>query len=90
MRKGNFYPKGVTAIDQAFQFVFQTEGPAQDIQINEGGNIFYNADSLKKGTEIGNMLFVEQKGLSIYDEIFNELNLAKEQNNHILGIVVLM
>ncbi len=33
MRKGNFYPKGVTAIDQAFQFVFQTEGPAQDIQI---------------------------------------------------------
>lgn len=77
-------------VDVKILNMLKQELSAQDIQINEGGNIFYNADSLKKGTEIGNMLFVEQKGLSIYDEIFNELNLAKEQNNHILGIVVLM
>lgn len=57
----------------------------QEVQISEGGNIFYDAESLKQGTEIGNMLFVEQKGQSIYDEISNELNLAKEQNNNILG-----
>lgn len=70
--------------------MLKQELSAQDIQINEGGNIFYDAESLKKGTEIGNMIFVEQKGLSIYDEIFNELNLAKEQNNHILGVVILI
>ncbi|TGY90898.1 hypothetical protein E5329_23705 [Petralouisia muris] len=62
----------------------------QNIQVKEGGNIFYDAESLKQGTEIGNMLFVEQIGRSIYDEISNELNLAKEQNNYILGVAVLM
>lgn len=44
---------------------------------------------MKQGTEIGNILFVEQVGLSIYDEVFNELNLAKEQCTTILGAVVL-
>lgn len=61
---------------------------AQNIQVKEGGNIFYDADSLKRGTEIGNILFVEQKNVSIYDEISNELNLAKEQKNNILGVIV--
>lgn len=60
----------------------------QNIQVKEGGNIFYDADSLKRGTEIGNILFVEQKNVSIYDEISNELNLAKEQKNNILGVIV--
>lgn len=62
---------------------------AQKIQVVEGGSIFYDAESLKQGTEIGYMLFVEQIGQSIYDEISNELNLAKEQKNNILGVVVL-
>lgn len=61
---------------------------AQNVQVTEGGDIFYDADSLKRGTDIGNILFIEQVGLSIYDEIFNELNLAKEQKNCILGVVV--
>lgn len=63
---------------------------SQSVQVKEGGNIFYDAESLKQGTEIGNMLFVEQIGQSIYDEIANELNLAKEQNNYILGVAVLV
>lgn len=63
---------------------------SQNIQVKEGENIFYDANSLKRGTEIGNMLFIEQKGQSIYDEIYNEVNLAKEQNNVILGMVVLV
>ncbi|MCI8483878.1 MAG: hypothetical protein HFH41_06015 [Lachnospiraceae bacterium] len=61
---------------------------AQGVQIQEGGNIFYDAESLKQGTAIGNLLFVEQIGQSIYDEISNELNLAREQKSNILGIVV--
>ena len=62
----------------------------QGVKVKEGGNIFYDAESLKEGTKIGNIFFVEQRGQSIYGEISNELNLAKEQNNNILGIVVLI
>lgn len=78
------------SIDIQILDLLKLELSAQNVEIYEGGNIFYDAESLKTGTEIGNMLFVEQKGLSIYDEIFNELNLAKEQNNYILGVVVLV
>jgi hypothetical protein len=77
-------------VDAKVLSMLKQELSAQNVQINEGGNIFYDAESLKQGTEIGNILFVEQKGQSIYDEISNELNLAKEQNNHILGVVVLV
>lgn len=33
MRKGNFYPKGVTATGKSFQFVFQINPPARDVRI---------------------------------------------------------
>ena len=74
--------------DTATLDMLKQELVGQNIQVKEGGNIFYDADSLKQGTEIGNMIFVEQTGKSIYDEIFNELNLAREQKNQILGVVV--
>lgn len=77
-------------IDSAILDMLKKELSTQEVQISEGGNIFYDAESLKQGTEIGNMLFVEQKGQSIYDEISNELNLAKEQNNNILGFVIIV
>ena len=70
--------------------LLKQELSAQNIQIKEGGNIFYDAESMKQGTEIGYMLFVEQVGQSIYDEISNVLNLAKEQCNTILGAIVLV
>ena len=69
--------------------MLKQELTAQNVKVSEGGNIFYDADSLKQGTEIGNILFMEEIGQSIYDEIFNELNLAKEQKNNIIGAVVL-
>lgn len=61
----------------------------QGIEVKEGGNIFYDAESLKLAAEVGNILFIEQKGQSIYNEIYNELYLAKEQNSCVLGVVVL-
>lgn len=68
--------------------MLKMELAGQNVQITEGENIFYNAESLKQGTEIGNLLFVEQTEKSIYDEISNELNLANEQKNYIIGVVV--
>ncbi len=76
-------------VDGSVLNLLKQELSVQNIQIKEGGNIFYDAESMKQGTEIGNILFVEQVGLSIYDEVFNELNLAKEQCTTILGAVVL-
>lgn len=76
--------------DATILAMLKQELSAQGIQVKEGGNIFYDAESLKQGTEIGNILFIEQKGQSIYDEISNELNLANEQKNNILGFVVLV
>lgn len=70
--------------------MLKQELTTQNIQIKEGVNMFYDAASLKEGTEIGNILFVEQQNVSIYDEISNEVNLAKEQNSNILGVVVLV
>lgn len=77
-------------IDAAVLEGLKKELIAQNVKIEEGENIFYDADSLKKGTEIGNVFFVEQTGKSIYDEISNELNLAIEQKICILGVVVLV
>lgn len=77
------------AIDTSTLDMLKQELSAQDIQVKEGGNIFYDAKSLRKGTEVGNIVFIEQKGQSIYDEIFKELNLANEQKNNIIGFVVL-
>lgn len=77
-------------VDPKILGMLKEELVSQHIQVKEGGNIFYDANSLKRSAEIGNILFIEQKGQSIYDEIYNEVNLAKEQNNSILGIVVLV
>ncbi|EOS25683.1 hypothetical protein C806_01810 [Lachnospiraceae bacterium 3-1] len=78
------------SIDIEVWDMLKKELSAQNLQIEEGGNIFYDAESLKQGTAIGNFLFVEQRGKSIYDEISNELNLAREYKNYILGVVVLV
>lgn len=77
------------SVDTVVLDMLKKEMLLQHIQIKEGGNIFYNAESLREGTEIGNILFVEQIDHSIYDEISNELNLAKEQKNNIIGAVIL-
>lgn len=63
---------------------------AQNIKVKEGGSISYDAVSLQTGIEIGHILFVEQTGQSIYDEIYNEINLVQEQHSDILGFVVLV
>ncbi len=60
----------------------------QGIQVKAGENMCYNDISMKQGEEIGNILLVEQIEKSIYDEIFNEIQLMKDQNMKVLGIIV--
>lgn len=77
------------SLDKCIIDMLKKELFLQNVEIKEGGNILYDTESLKLGTEIKNIIFIEQIGQSIYDEISNELNLAREQNNDILGIIVL-
>lgn len=62
---------------------------AHNIKVREGDNIKYDAVSLQEGIETGKLLFVEQIGKSIYDEIYDEIQLAGELKADILGVVVL-
>ena len=70
--------------------LLKKELSSQNVKLKEGGSIYYDTESLKQSSEIGNIVLVEQKELSIYDEISHELNLAKEQNTYILGAIVLV
>lgn len=76
-------------IDSAVLDKVKKELSSQKIKVKEGENIFYDAASMQAGIETGTILFVEQKGQSIYDEIYNEINLVREQKGNILGAVVL-
>ncbi len=68
--------------------ILKQELSNQNVKVKDGESIYYNVESLKEGTEIGNLLFIEQKGQSIYEEIANELTLANEQNSNVLGFIV--
>ncbi|NBH14814.1 hypothetical protein D3Z36_11680 [Lachnospiraceae bacterium] len=65
------------------------EFSVHNIKVKDGGNMSYDAVSLQAGMEIGHILLVEQKGVSLYEEIYNELDLIKEYHSSILGVVVL-
>ncbi len=78
------------SMDDKILSAIKQELEIQNVQIIDGINIVYEVDSLKRGVEIGNMLFIEQVGKSIYNEISNELNLAKEQMSYVLGVIVLL
>ncbi len=62
---------------------------AQNIEVNDGGNMAYDASSLKSGIENGHLLLVEQLGISAYREIEDELKLIKEHHGDLLGVIVL-
>lgn len=77
-------------VDKTILDKMKKELSLKNIKVKEGGSISYDAVSLQSGIEIGHILFVEQTGLSIYDEIYKEINLVKEQHSDILGFVVLV
>lgn len=73
-----------------FVQMLEQELTKQGIGVKTGNNMYYNAESMEKGGEIGNILFLEQVGESVYDEICNEIQLVKEQNMKIVGVIVLV
>ena len=77
-------------VDVALIKMLKDKLEEQNVKVKYGENMYYDAFSMKQGIEIGNILFVEQIGKSVYDEIFREIQLVTEQNTNILGVVVLI
>ena len=58
------------------------------IQIVKGDAIAYDADALEDLELIGTVVFLEKKHASFYDEIYKEILLCRENDIHVMGIVV--
>ena len=50
--------------------------------------IVYDAEALEATVKCGNVMFLEQKRHSLYDELYKEFALCKEHGVHISGVVV--
>ncbi len=52
-------------------------------------DIYYDGKALKQCVECGHVLFIEKVGTSIYDEIYNQVNKAKEYDLNVLGAIAI-
>ena len=72
-------------------YLSQIESIVKDggVEVVRLGNIFYEPDSLVSCAEIGKAVVVEGVGISIYDEISNEIVKANEYGIDLIGSVIL-
>lgn len=54
-----------------------------------GDAIAYDAMALERLAEIGNVVFIEKKRVSLFDELYSEIALCKEHDIHVIGMIVL-
>lgn len=59
------------------------------IQLVSGNAIAYDANALEELAKIGSVVFIEKKRASLYDELYKEVALCKENDIDVIGMVVL-
>ncbi len=59
------------------------------IRVCKGTNVVYDAKAIKEMAEIGNVVFVEQVGVSLYAEVEKEMKAAKDNGIQIIGSVII-
>lgn len=59
------------------------------IRIVKGNNISYDAEALERAADMGNVVFIEKKGISLYDELYREVALCREHDINIIGMIVI-
>ena len=62
---------------------------SKGIRVITGTAIGYDAEALETSSKIGNVVFVEKKGISLYDELYKECALCKEHKIHVAGMIVI-
>ena len=51
--------------------------------------INYDAEALETLAKVGSVVFIEKKRVSLYDELYKEITICKENDINVLGMVVL-
>lgn len=60
-----------------------------DIKLEYASQILYNAESLEKMVEVGQVIFVEKVEQSLYQEVLREIEICEQQNVKVLGCIVI-
>lgn len=60
----------------------------KDVIVEKGNAVAYDAEALEALEQIGKVVFLEKKHSSLYDEIYKEIALCKENDIHVMGFVV--
>ena len=58
------------------------------IKVTAGCDIAYDAESLENVAKIGRVVFVEKEGISLYDEMYEEIVLCRQHDVDVIGMVV--
>lgn len=77
------------AIPETVQKNIVAKCEEKGIRVISGAAISYDAEALETLAGIGNVVFIEKKRVSLYDEIYSEVALCKEHEINVLGMVVL-
>lgn len=75
--------------DKVFLDNLKKELSTQKIRTKDGGSVLNEPESLQAGVETGHIVLVEQKQISTYKNIYMELELLREYQSDILGVIVL-
>ena len=59
------------------------------VQLVSGNAIAYDAEALEELAQAGRVVFIEKKRVSLYDELYKEAALCKENDIDIVGMIVL-
>lgn len=59
------------------------------IKVIAGNAIAYDAEALEEMAKVGCVVFVEKKRTSLYDELYKEILLCKENDIDVMGMIVL-
>lgn len=63
---------------------------AAGVAVHTGENIIYDAGALKEMAEVGQVVFMEQVGASLYHEVEKEIRISRENEVQILGSIVVV
>lgn len=59
------------------------------IQVVIGQAISYDAEALEQMAQIGRVVFIERARISLYDELYSEIALCKNNQIHVIGMIIL-
>lgn len=60
----------------------------KEITVTVGDAVSYDAEALEQLARVGQVVFIEKKRVSLYDELYNEVLLCKEHSIDVIGMII--